>query len=89
MEYKVEELSPVKRKVAVEVSVEEVHAALAATVALYRRARTSRAFARAKVPSSVVEAKFRKQIYGEATTDLINYHINDILGELKLSLVPH
>jgi trigger factor len=85
MEYKVEELSPVKRKVAVEVSVEEVHAALAATVALYRKGAEIKGFRKGKVPSSVVEAKFRKQIYGEATTDLINYHINDILGELKLS----
>ena len=85
MEYKVEELSPVKRKVAVEVSVEEVHAALAATVALYRKGADIKGFRKGKVPSSVVEAKYRKQIYGEATTDLINYHINDILGELKLS----
>ncbi len=85
MEYKVEELSPVKRKVAVEVSVEEVHAALAATVALYRKGAEIKGFRKGKVPSSVVEAKFRKQIFGEATTDLINYHINEILGELKLS----
>lgn len=85
MEYKVEELSPVKRKVAVTVGVEEVHAALAATVALYRRGAEIKGFRKGKVPSSVVEAKFRKQIYGEATTDLINYHINDILGEMKLS----
>ncbi len=85
MEYKVEELSPVKRKVAVEVSVEEVNAALAATVALYRKGAEIKGFRKGKVPSSVVEAKYRKQIYGEATTDLINYHINDILGELKLS----
>ena len=85
MEYKVEELSPVKRKVTVDVSVEEVHAALAATVALYRKGAEIKGFRKGKVPSSVVEAKFRKQIYGEATTDLINYHINEILGELKLS----
>ncbi len=85
MEYKVEELSPVKRKVAVEVSVEEVNAALAATVALYRKGAEIKGFRKGKVPSSVVEAKYRKQIFGEATTDLINYHINDILGELKLS----
>lgn len=85
MEYKVEELSPVKRKVAVEVSVEEVNAALAATVALYRKGADIKGFRKGKVPSTVVEAKYRKQIYGEATTDLINYHINDILGELKLS----
>jgi len=85
MEYKVEELSPVKRKVAVEVSVEEVHAALAATVALYRKGADIKGFRKGKVPSTVVEAKYRKQIYGEATTDLINYHINEILGEMKLS----
>jgi trigger factor len=85
MEYKVEELSPVNRKVTVDVSVEEVHAALTATVALYRKGADIKGFRKGKVPSSVVEAKFRKQIYGEATTDLINYHINEILGEIKLS----
>jgi trigger factor len=58
---------------------------LAATVALYRKGAEIKGFRKGKVPSSVVEAKYRKQIYGEATTDLINYHINDILGELKLS----
>ncbi|NCD24551.1 MAG: trigger factor [Deltaproteobacteria bacterium] len=85
MEYKVEELSPVKRKVTVDVGVEEVHAALAATVALYRKGADIKGFRKGKVPSSVVESKFRKQIYGEATTDLINYHINEIMGELGLS----
>lgn len=85
MEYKVEELSPVKRKVTVEVGVEEVQAALSATVALYRKGADIKGFRKGKVPSSVIEAKFRKQIYGEATTDLINYHINEILGETKLS----
>ena len=85
MQYKVEELSPVKRKVTVDVDVEEVHAALAATVALYRKGADIKGFRKGKVPSSVVEAKFRKQIYGEATTDLINYHINEILGETKLA----
>ncbi len=85
MEYKVEELSPVKRKVTVDVGVEEVHAALAATVALYRKGADIKGFRKGKVPSSVVESKFRKQIYGEATSDLINYHINEIMGELGLS----
>lgn len=85
MEYKVEELSPVKRKVAVDVAVEEVNAALAATIALYRRGAEIKGFRKGKVPSSVIEAKFRKQIYGEATTDLVNYHINEILGETKLA----
>lgn len=85
MEYKVEELSPVKRKVLVDVSTEEVHAALSATVAMYRKGVDIKGFRKGKVPSSVVEAKFRKQIYGEATSDLINYHINEIMAELGLS----
>lgn len=85
MEYKVEELSPVQRKVLVDVAAEEVNAALSATVALYRRGADIKGFRKGKVPSTVVEAKFRKQIYGEATSDLINYHINEIMGELGLS----
>lgn len=85
MEYKVEELSPVKRKVLVDVTPEEVHAALSATVAMYRKGADIKGFRKGKVPSSVVEAKFRKQIYGEATSDLINYHINEIMAELGLS----
>ena len=36
MEYNVEEISPVKRKITVEVPVEEVNGALTATIALYR-----------------------------------------------------
>lgn len=85
MDYTVEELSPVKRKVAVNVAADEVHAALAATLALYRKGADIKGFRKGKVPSSVVEAKYRKQIHGEATSDLINYHINEIMAELKLA----
>lgn len=85
MEYKVEELSPVKRKVVVDVPLEEVQAALAATIALYRKDADIKGFRKGKVPSSVVEGKFRKQIYAEATTDLINFHLNEIMGELGVS----
>lgn len=85
MEYKVEELSPSRRAIKVDVPAEEVNASLSATVALYRRGADIKGFRKGKVPSSVVEARFRKQIYGEATSDLINYHINEIMGELGLS----
>lgn len=85
MEFKVEELSPVKRKIVVEVPQEEVQAALTATIALYRKDADIKGFRKGKVPSSVVEGKFRKQIYAEATTDLINFHLNEIMGKLGLS----
>ena len=84
MDYKVEEPTPVTRKISVTVPVEEVNAALSAGVALYRHRYEIKGFRRGKAPSSVVESKYRSQIYAEATTDLINYQINEILGTLKL-----
>jgi trigger factor len=85
MEYTLEELSPIKRKVHVTVDAEEVDAAISATIALYRGGIDIKGFRKGKVPSSIVEAKYKKQIYGEATTDLINYHINEIMNELNLA----
>ena len=84
MEYNVEEISPVKRKITVEVPAEEVNGALTATIALYRMQADVKGFRKGKVPSSVVEGKYRKQIYGEATTDLINYQINEIMSALSM-----
>jgi len=85
MKYSVEDVSPVQKKVNIQVPAEEVHAALAATTALYRKDVDIKGFRKGKVPSSVVEGRFKKQIYNEATTDLINLHINQILGEMKVS----
>jgi trigger factor len=84
MEYNVEEISPVSRKITVEVPAEEVNAALMATIAMYRMQADVKGFRKGKVPSSVVESKYRKQIYGEATTDLINYQINEIMSGLSM-----
>ena len=84
MEYNVEELSPVRRKITVEVPAEEANAAISAAIALYRMQADVKGFRKGKVPSTVVESKFRKQIYGEATTDLINYQINEIMSGLSM-----
>ncbi|MGM0611472.1 MAG: trigger factor [Thermodesulfobacteriota bacterium] len=85
MEYQVEDISSVKKKVRVQVPEEEGRAALAATVALYRKDVDIKGFRKGKVPSSVVEGKFKKQIFNEATTDLINTHINEIINELEVA----
>lgn len=82
MDYKVEEISPVKRKINVTVPVEEVNAALAATVAIYKNRYDIKGFRHGKAPSSVVENKYHAQIYSEATNDLVNYQINEALGTL-------
>jgi len=84
MEYTVEEISPVKRKINVEVPAEEASGAIMAAIAMYRMQADVKGFRKGKVPSSVIESQYRKQIYGEATTDLINYQINEIMSGLSI-----
>ena len=85
MQYDVQDISPVERKIAVTVPVEEVNAAILATIAIYKTKYDVKGFRKGKAPSTVIEGTFRGQIYNEATTDLINYHINEILNTLKLT----
>ncbi len=87
MEYTVEDLSPVKKKIAVTVPVEEVNASLAATIAMYRTSMDLKGFRKGKVPASVIEGRFHKEVYSEATQELVNVHINEVIGEMKASPV--
>ncbi|WP_027186249.1 trigger factor [Desulfovibrio inopinatus] len=85
MEYTTTEVSPVEVKVRVEVPAEEVNASLSATIAMLRAQVDIKGFRKGKVPASVIEARFKDQVYGEATNDLINVHINEVMGELNLT----
>lgn len=87
MQYTTEDVSPVKKKITVTVPVEEGEAALAATLAMYRSSLTLDGFRKGKVPTSMVEQRFRREIYNEATTELVNVHINEIVTEGKYSPV--
>ena len=85
LEYTVTQITPVKMQVNVNVSVEEANAALTTAVALYRGKVDLKGFRKGKVPSSLIESRFKKEITAEATTDLINVHINQVMGELGKS----
>lgn len=85
MEYKVEDASPVKKKVNISVPAEEATAAISATVAMYKMRTNIKGFRPGKAPSSMIEAQYHSQIYNEATTDLVNLQINQIMGELGVT----
>ncbi len=85
MEYNVVEESPVKTKVDVKVPVEEVNASLSATIAIMKTQVDIKGFRKGKVPASVIESRFKKQILAEAANDLMNVHINQIMGEINAS----
>ena len=87
MQFTTEDLSPVKKKITITVPAEEANAALASTIALYRTSVNLDGFRKGKVPASIVEKRFRDQIYSEATTDLVNVHINEIITENGFSPV--
>lgn len=87
MQYSCEDLSPVKKKITVTVPQEEADAALSATIAMYRTSVQLDGFRKGKVPASLIEKKFGDVVFREATTDLVNVHINEIISELKFSPV--
>lgn len=87
MEYTVEDLSPVKKKVNISVDPKEVEASIMATVAIYRTNVQMDGFRKGKVPASVIEKRFSDKIYEEARQDLVNVHINEVMQNLKVTPV--
>ncbi len=87
MEYTVEDLSPVKKKVAITVDPKEVEAAIMATIAIYRTNVQVDGFRKGKVPASVIEKRFAEKIYEEARQDLVNVHINEVMQNTQATAV--
>ncbi len=87
MEYTIEDISPVKKKVQITVDPKEVEASIMAAVALYRTSVQIDGFRKGKVPASVIEKRFHDKIYEEAKQDLVNVHLNSVVQELKVSPV--
>lgn len=83
MQYTVEDISPVKKKLQVTVPAGEVGAALASAVEMYRSNVTLKGFRKGKAPAGLVEQQFRREVYGEATTEIVNKNISSILDETK------
>lgn len=84
MQHTVEDISPVKKKIAVTVPANEVDAILDRTVRQYRSRVTLPGFRKGKAPMSMVEKRFTQDIYGDAASELVNGNIGEILRELDL-----
>jgi trigger factor len=87
VDYKTEDLSPVKKKVVIITEPQEVKAAIMGTVALYKTSVQLDGFRKGKIPASVIEKKFQDKIYEEARQDLINVHINEVMQSLGVNPV--
>lgn len=87
MEYTIEELSPVKRKISITAEAHDVDDAIARSVAYYRKSVQIDGFRKGKVPASVVEKRFHDHIYQEAHQALVNARVGEALAEAKLEPV--
>lgn len=87
MKYTVEELSPVKKKVQVEVPAAEVDAVLNQSVNRYRASVALPGFRKGKAPMAMVEKRFAQDIYKEAAESLLQENIGEILKELDMEPV--
>ena len=83
MEYSVEDISAVKKKVVINTEPQEVDAAIMGAVALYKTEVRLDGFRKGKVPPSLIEKRFHDKIYAEARENLINVHINDVLQKMQ------
>lgn len=84
MEYTVTDESPVRKKINIEVTPEEVAAAIDKVVARYRKEVTMAGFRKGKAPVAMVEKNFRDKIYNEAAQELYEAQAPKVLEETKL-----
>lgn len=87
MEYTIEELSPVKRKISIVAEASDVDDAIARSVAYYRKSVQIDGFRKGKVPASVVEKRFHDYIYQEARQALVNAKVGEALAKAGLEPV--
>lgn len=85
MQYTVEDISPVKKSVAVTVPAEEVDAIITRITAQYRSRVALPGFRKGKAPMGMIEKRFRQDIYGDAANELVNGNVGEILQEKNLA----
>ncbi|MDL2285788.1 trigger factor family protein, partial [Desulfovibrio sp. OttesenSCG-928-F07] len=84
MDYKVEELGPLKKKVVVTVPGKDVNLIIDRIVAKYRSSVAIPGFRKGKAPVGMVEKQFGRDIYPEATNLLVDNQVRNIVEELKI-----
>ncbi len=85
MECTVEAISSTRKKLTISLSAEEVNAAVNATVADYRNTLALPGFRRGKVPTSVIERRFGKEVLARATQNKLNAVIDQAMADNNLS----
>lgn len=81
MEFSVEDISPVKKKVAVTAAPAEVAAALSTALALVKKDAQINGFRKGKIPDQVLLKRFHSTIARQARENLISGLIDDVIQQ--------
>ncbi len=85
MDYTIEELSPVKRKISIKVPAAGVDTILDATIRNYGQDLSLDGFRKGKVPPKVIESRFGEEIINRATDTLVNMQVSGVLEEKNIN----
>lgn len=86
VEHSIEDVSPVKKKITIKISPEEINTALKATTALYGQNVQIPGYRKGKAPQNIIEKRFHDEIYKEARSELLNAHLNEALKDVGAEL---
>ncbi|OPX20065.1 MAG: trigger factor [Desulfobacca sp. 4484_104] len=84
MKVEIEEISPVQRKLWIEVPSQEVVGNLDRAYRNLKKKAKVKGFRPGKVPRSILERLFKKQVEKEVTQDLLRNSLDEALKEIKL-----
>jgi len=81
MDFVVEELSPVRKKITVTAAAAEVDSALDSALRFYRKDLAMPGFRKGKVPASVVERRFGDEMKGRVIEDFLGTKLENYIDE--------
>ncbi len=84
---KVEEVSPVKKKISIEVPWEDVKKERDTVYRNFSRTAKIKGFRQGKIPRKILELHYKKQVEEEAVSNLVNKHYFDALKEHDIRAV--
>lgn len=84
MQYNVEDLGPLKKKIEVTVPAADAEVIVSRVTSKYRASVNVPGFRKGKAPLSMIEKQYKQDIYAEATNVLVDTQVRNIIAELKL-----
>lgn len=81
MKYTIEEISPIQKKITVDLEAVEVNTAIESVLKVYQTEIQLPGFRKGKIPYNVLLQRYRKQMMDGAKEDLVNAYLQQIMEE--------